>query len=122
MAHMTAAARSVSQIIGRSENPVNGDNDRPYGKCYGQVNGVSYPCTQKSPEQESNKAPSKQDYQQAKHVPKRSKRVRCLEIGAMFASIVDAAKFAGVPKSTFMYALRNERKAQIGGYTFEVID
>ena len=99
MAHMTAAPRSVSQIVGRSENPVNGDNERPYGKCYGQVGGQSYPCTQ--------------DEKRGSEKLVHGKRMRCVETGEEFASVKAAAESIGIPTHVFRYHMRNK-----DGYVF----
>ena len=52
----TGPARPITERLGLSTSTPNGDNDRPYGKCYGQVGGVSYPCTQKVVEKDSDES------------------------------------------------------------------
>lgn len=106
----------------RGESKAVSVDDRPYGRCYGQVCGQSYPCTQRAPKEERKTAPSKEEYQRAKRGPHGSRRVRCPELGATFASMADAAKFAGVSKSTFQKSLRGRDTAHIKGHTFEVMD
>lgn len=43
MTRMTGGSASVERKIGRAISCPNGDNERPYGRCYGQVCWVSYP-------------------------------------------------------------------------------
>ena len=133
MAHMTAAARSVSQIVGRSEAPVNGDNDRPYGKCYGQVCGQYYPELQREyvdPKKdylEERKAESKDakkaEYQRVKRSRKTphngSKRVRCIDTGAVYPSICAAANAIGMKHSTLSYKLNEHGRAVCNGRSYE---
>lgn len=47
---MTGYKRPVDEYLGRGKVTPDGDNDRPYGRCIGQVCGASYPCTQSCPE------------------------------------------------------------------------
>ena len=42
------------------------NDDRPYGKCYGQVCGQSYPCTQQEYEKPKSFSPDKKDYKRKK--------------------------------------------------------
>ena len=109
----------------RGESKAVSVDDRPYGRCYGQVCGMSYPCTQQeyiSPRMdalEERKAENKSAKERDRH---RGKRVRCPEIGATFSSMADAAKYAGVSKSTLRHRLSGSGKVRVNGYTFEVID
>ena len=109
----------------RGESKAVSVDDRPYGRCYGQVCGMSYPCTQQeyiSPKMdalEERKAENKSAKERDRH---RGKRVRCPEIGATFSSMADAAKYAGVSKSTLRHRLSSGGKVRVNGYTFEVID
>lgn len=130
MAHMTAP-RSVSQIVGRSETPVNGDNDRPYGKCYGQVNGQSYPCTQvkyvdpkKAALEErkaANKAARKSAYERAKRVAHNAKKVRCVETGEVFSSMREAAASIGITADTFRKGFSRSADGEVFGKHYEAV-
>lgn len=46
---MMGPRKSVEQKVGHSLNTPDGYSEKPYGRCYGQVCGVSYPCTQRTP-------------------------------------------------------------------------
>ena len=83
MTRMTGGSASVERKIGRAISCPNGDNERPYGKCYGQVCGVSYPCTQQEyidPKKEAleerkaaNKTSKKAEYQSGQRGAARSR-------------------------------------------------
>lgn len=109
----------------RGESKAVSVDGRPYGRCYGQVCGMSYPCTQQEyidPRRaalEERKTENKAARERGRHG---GKRVRCPEIGATFSSIADAAKYAGLSKSTLRHRLRESGKAHVNGCTFEVID
>ena len=86
---------------------------------------MSYPCTQQEyistrmDALEERKAENKAARERGRHG---GKRVRCPEIGATFSSIADAAKYAGVNRSTLRNRLSGRGKVHVNGYTFEVID
>ena len=124
MTRMTGGSASVERKIGRAISCPNGDNERPYGRCYGQVCGVSYPCTQQEyidPKKEAleerkaaNKTSKKAEYQRAKRsrkVPNSSKRVRCVETGAVYPSICAAANATGMKQSTLSWRLNKHGMA-----------
>ena len=133
MTRMTGGSASVERKIGRAISCPNGDNDRPYGKCYGQVCGQSYPCTQreyvdpkKDASEEHNaesKAAKKAEYLKAKKSRKpprnSSKRVRCIETGAVYPSICAAANASGMKQSTLSWKLNKHGKASCNGLSYE---
>ena len=123
MTRMTGGSASVEHKIGRAISKPNGDNDRPYGRCYGQVGGVSYPCTQRAPEGERKAAPAKAAYQRAKRKRKpphnESKRVRCIDTGAVYPSICAAANAIGMKQSTLSWQLREHGTAVHNGRSYE---
>ena len=136
MTRMTGGSASVERKIGRAISCPNGDNERPYGRCYGQVCGVSYPCTQQEyidpkkaaleERKAENKAAKKAEYQRAKRirkVPNSSKRVRCVETGAVYPSICAAARAIGMKHSTLSYRMNKHGRAVFNGrsYEFEVV-
>ena len=112
MTRMTGGSASVERKIGRAISCPNGDNERPYGRCYGQVCGVSYPCTQRAPESERKAAPSRKAYQSAK-------RVRCIDTGAVYPSICAAANAIGMKQSTLSWQLREHGPAVHNGRSYE---
>ena len=133
MTRMTGGSASVERKIGRAISCPNGDNERPYGRCYGQVCGVSYPCTQREyidPKKEeleerkaANKAAKKAEYMKAKKSQKpphnESKRVRCIDTGAVYPSICAAANAIGMKQSTLSWQLREHGTAVHNGRSYE---
>lgn len=129
MTRMTVGSASVERKIGRAVSCPNGDNDRPYGKCYGQVCGQSYPCTQseyidpKKDASEEHKAAKKAEYLKAKkrRKPPRnsSKRVRCIETGAVYPSICAAANATGMKQSTLSWRLNKHGMAVCNDLSYE---
>ena len=134
MTRMTGGSASVERKIGRAISCPNGDNDRPYGKCYGQVCGQYYPELQreyvdpkKDASEESkaeSKAAKKAEYQRAKRSRKApnnsSKRVRCIETGAVYPSICAAANAIGMKHSTLSYRLNEHGRAVCNGRSYEL--
>ena len=106
MTRMTGGSASVERKIGRAISKPNGDNDRPYGKCYGQVGGESYPCTQ--------------DEKRGSEKLVHGKRMRCVETGEEFASIKAAAESIGIPTHVFRYHMRN-KDGYVFGKHYEVV-
>ena len=126
MTRMTGGSASVERKIGRAISCPNGDNERPYGRCYGQVCGVSYPCTQRVQEKEHEKTPAvtkKDYYKNGNRVAHNARKVRCAETGTVFLSLKEAAIFAGVSAAVFRKKFtRGKGKATFGSYTFEAVD
>ena len=132
MTRSTGRQATIEQKLGRANNLPNGDNSRPYGRCYGQVCGVSYPCTQQEyidPKKDAlderkaeNKASKKAEYQRAKRsrkLPNSSKRVRCVETGAVYPSICAAARAIGMKHSTLSYRMNKHGRAVCNGRSYE---
>lgn len=133
MTRSTGRQATIEQKLGRANNLPNGDNSRPYGKCYGQVCGVSYPCTQQEyidpkkaaleERKAANKAAKKAEYQRAKRsrkLPNSSKRVRCVETGAVYPSICAAARAIGMKHSTLSYRMNKHGRAVCNGRSYEL--
>lgn len=131
MPRQCASVKSVEQFIGHAVSRPDGDNEKPYGKCYGQVCGQYYPELQreyidpKKKALEERKAANKAvkaDYQRAKRVAHNAKKVRCVETGEVFNSLKDAAEFAGVPAESFRKMFSKHcGSARIYGYTFVAV-
>lgn len=76
MSRQCASTKTVEHVIGHSISNPNGYNDKPYGRCIGQVCGRSYPCTQQEyvdpkkaaleERKAANKAAKKAAYEAAK--------------------------------------------------------
>lgn len=132
MTRSTGRQATIEQKLGRANNLPNGDNERPYGRCYGQVCGVSYPCTQQEyidpkkaaldERKAESKAAKKAEYQRAKRsrkLPNSSKRVRCVETGAVYPSICAAARAIGMKHSTLSYRMNKHGRAVCNGRSYE---
>lgn len=127
---MTGPRRPVEERIGRSCNTPDGNNDKPYGKCYGQVCGQSYPCTQqeyidprKAGYQARKDSRKKAYYKSGGRVSHNARKMRCVETGDVFASMKEASRFAGVTHGVFRKAFSMGKvSASVGGYTFEAVD
>ena len=132
MTRSTGRQATIEQKLGRANNLPNGDNERPYGRCYGQVCGVSYPCTQQEyidpkkaaleERKAESKASKKAEYQRAKRsrkLPNSSKRVRCVETGAVYPSIYAAARAIGMKHSTLSYRMNKHGRAVCNGRSYE---
>ena len=126
MTRMTGGSASVERKIGRAISCPNGDNERPYGRCYGQVCGVSYPCTQqeyidpKKAELEGRKAANKAVYEKAKRrTPHNAVAIRCAETGEEWPSKRAAAESIGV--GIDLLSLRVSKGAEIDGMHYEEV-
>ena len=118
MTRMAGNALSVEQAVGRSGGLVDGYSDHAYGKCYGQVCGVSYPCTQRTPEDERPAVPSKSEYAKKRRAHN-AKRVRCVETGEEFGSLREASERFGLCETYFGKCVSNGRA--VDGVHFEVL-
>lgn len=117
MARTTGFTNSVEHIVGRTSRLVDGYSDKPYGKCYGQVCGVSYPDVQKAPEKKEEPVAAKSDYQRAKRkTPTNAKKVRCVESGQVYESKRDAARALGVGIDLLCGRIAKGR--EIGGFHY----
>ena len=131
MTRMTGGSASVERKIGRAISCPNGDNERPYGKCYGQVCGVSYPCTQQEyidpkkaaleERKAANKAASKAAYQKAKRVAHNAKKVRCVETGEVFSSMREAAASIGISDYAFRKYFGSIADGEVLGRHYEEV-
>lgn len=126
MTRMTGGSASVERKIGRAISCPNGDNERPYGRCYGQVCGVSYPCTQqeyidpKKAALEERKAADKAAYEKAKRrTPHNAVAIRCVETGEEWPSKRAAAESIGVGIDLLSY--RVSRGDDIYGRHYEEV-
>lgn len=126
MTRMTGGSASVERKIGRAISCPNGDNERPYGRCYGQVCGVSYPCTQqeyidpKKAALEERKAANKAVYEKAKRrTPHNAVAIRCAETGEEWPSKRAAADSIGVGIDLLSY--RVSRGDDIDGRHYEEV-
>ena len=132
MTRMTGGSASVERKIGRAISCPNGDNERPYGRCYGQVCGVSYPCTQQEyidpkkaaleERKAANKTSKKAEYQRAKRsrkLPNSSKHVRCIDTGEVYPSICATANAIGMKQSTLSWQLMEHGTAVHNGRSYE---
>ena len=126
MTRMTGGSASVERKIGRAISCPNGDNERPYGRCYGQVCGVSYPCTQREyvdPKKAAlaeRKAESKAAYEKAKRrTPHNAVAIRCAETGEEWPSKRAAAESIGVGIDLLSY--RVSRGDDIDGRHYEEV-
>ena len=115
---MMGPRKSVEQKVGHSMNTPDGYSEKPYGRCYGQVCGVSYPCTQRTPEDERTAVPSKSEYAKKRRAHN-AKRVRCVETGEEFGSLREASERFGLCETYFGKCVSNGRA--VDGVHFEVL-
>ena len=128
---MTGGSASVERKIGRAISCPNGDSERPYGRCYGQVCGVSYPCTQQEyidpkkaaleERKAANKAARKSAYERAKRVAHNAKKVRCVETGEVFSSMREAAASIGITADTFRKGFGRSADGEVLGRHYEEV-
>ena len=119
MTRMTGGSASVERKIGRAISCPNGDNERPYGRCYGQVCGVAYPCTQKPVETDAASIPSREEYGRRKRCTGGGIMVTCVETGEEWPSMKAAAKSIGIGEKAFRHAQR-KRGGEIHGLHYKV--
>lgn len=131
MTRSTGRQATIEQKLGRANNLPNGDNSRPYGRCYGQVCGQSYPCTQQEyidpkkaaleERKAANKAASKAAYEKAKRVAHNAKKMRCVETGEVFSSMRKAAESIGISDYTFRKYFGSSADGEVLGRHYEEV-
>ena len=131
MTRSTGRQATIEQKLGRANNLPNGDNSKPYGKCYGQVCGQSYPCTQQEyidpkkaaleERKTANKAARKSAYERAKRVAHNAKKVRCVETGEVFSSMREAAASIGITADTCRKGFGRSADGEVLGRHYEEV-
>ena len=117
---LTATERGGIKVSrGSYESKAVSVDDRPYGRCYGQVCGVAYPCTQRAAERDEAAIPSRAEYVRRKRGTGGGMKVTCVETGEEWPSMKAAAKSIGIGEKAFRYAQR-KRGGEIHGLHYKV--
>lgn len=117
---LTATERGGIKVgRGSYESKAVSVDDRPYGRCYGQVCGVAYPCTQQEAEKVKAAIPSRSDYARSKRGSGGGMRVTCVETGEQWPSMKAAAASIGIGEKAFRRAYRS-KGGEIRGRHYKV--
>lgn len=117
---LTATERGGIKVSrGSYESKAVSIDDRPYGRCYGQVCGVAYPCTQKPVEIDAASIPNRAEYGRRKRCTGGGIMVTCVETGEEWPSMKAAAKSIGIGEKAFRHAQR-KRGGEIHGLHYKV--